>query len=266
MQDYNDSTMNSQTKFNSVQARNELVLWMVMGPIILILLFFTGIALLFLTPVFFIYSVVSGLLFLRTLNTGYLIRGLLFVFLTAFTLLYFFLGNHLLTWAMGAMSVLLLVWLVIMVLVREFKWRNLLVLELAAQPVEDVSEGYSMRPMPAAKLRYTWKQLLGFGRFIQRNLVAVAYYEKDKVIFSLSRNRLRMIFFSRDYINGTWVAFDRGGTVSVHISRDDYAQFRESYAFDQLSNSLGHIFGEFYGLYEQGREQDITRKLDSMRL
>jgi hypothetical protein len=258
--------MKYQTKLNSVQAKNELVLWMVLGPILLILLFFTGLALLFLAPVFILYSLVSGLLFLRTLSTGYLVRCLLFFFLTIFTLLLFFMGKHVLTLVAAVLSALLLIWLVIMLLVREFKWRILQVLELAAQPVDEVREGYSMRPMPAGKLNYTWEQLLGFAGHLRQNLAAIVYYEKDKVIFGLSRNTLKMVTFSRDYLNDTWVAFDRDGHVSVHISREDHAQFRESYAFDQLCDSLGSVFTEFFHLHQQGRGQEILHKLDFIRL
>ncbi len=243
-----------------------MVLWMVMGPVILILLFLTGLAILLLTPVFLIYTVISGLLFLRTRNTGYLVKGLLFLFLTLFTLTVFFLGNHVFTLVTGAFSALLLIWLLALVLVKDFKWRNLQVLELAAQPVDEVREGYSMRPMPAGNLRYNWDELLGFAGYVRRNLVADVYFENDKVAFSLNRDRFKMITFSRDYLNGTWVAFDRQGHVSVHLSREDHAQFRESYAFDQLCNSLGSVFSGFFELYRQGREQEVVRSLDSVQL
>ena len=41
--------MSNARKLNSVEARNVLVFWMVAGPILLILLFLTGFAILFFT-------------------------------------------------------------------------------------------------------------------------------------------------------------------------------------------------------------------------
>lgn len=254
--------MSDSQKLNPVQAKHELVLWMVMGPILLIMLFLFGFAVLFFTPVFFIYSVISALLFFRTLNAGYLVKSLLFGFLSVFTLLLFFAGTSFFTLVVGVICILLLSWLVILVLEREFKWRNLHVFELAARPVETVEEGYSMRPMPAGSLSYNREQLRSFAEFIRRNLIAVVFYQDDKVVFGLERNRFKMATFNAEYIRDSWVSFDNEGNVSVHIARGDYEKFRESYAFDQLSDSLGSVFKEFLDLHRNGKGREIIRKLD----
>ena len=257
--------MSGNQKLNPVQAKNELVFWMVAGPILLIMLFLFGFAILFLTPLFFAYFVASALLFLRTLNGGYLLKSVLFGFLTAFTLLLFFSGTGILTIIAGLICIILLTWLIILVVIRDFKWRNLQVLELAAAPVEAVEEGYTMRPMPAGKLSSAREQLLPFAGFIRRNLIAVVYFQKDRVVFGLTRNRLKMITFGSDYVRDTWVSIDYQGNVSVHMARKDYEQYNESYAFDQLSDSLGNVFKEFFELYRKGREKEIIRKLDRFR-
>jgi len=254
--------MGGQRKLNPVLAKNELVLWMVMGPILLILMFLFGFAILLLAPVFVIYSLTSAMLFFRTLNTGYLVKSLAFFFLSVFTILMFFTGIEIFTIVTGIIGLLMLVWLFILVLVGDFKWRIFQVLELASVPVEDIKEGYSMRPKAVSRLDYAWEQFPSFAGFIRRNLISVVYFESDRVVFGLNRNRFKMITFNSDYIRDTWVSFDRVGNVSVHIARKDYEQFNDTYAFDQLSDSLGNIFMDFFELYRKGREKEIIRKLD----
>lgn len=255
-----------EPKIDAHQLRSEAILWMVMGPFLLIFLFLFGFAVILFAPICLVYGTVSLLMFFRTLNTGYLIKGLMFLFLVLFFLLFFFSGFGMFTIIAGIISSVLLVWLLVLIGIRDHKWRNMELLELAAMPVNDLAEGYSMRPMPTGKLSYQWKDLIRFTAFIRRNLISVPYFDKDKVIFSLNRSRFKLITFSSDYINDSWVSFDREGNISVHISKQDYELFRDSYAFDQLCNSLGLVFADFFKWHQQGREAEIIKKLDYIRI
>jgi hypothetical protein len=255
-----------ERKLNTGQIKNEVVLWMVLGPILLIFLFLFGFAIILFAPIFAVYSLISILMFFRTLNSGYLVKSMLFFFLLMFVLFMFFNGFNFFAIVAAVISGILLVWLVALIVVRDHKWRTLQLFELAAMPVDDVEDGYSMRPMPAGKLNYTWDELLSFAGFVRRNLISVIHFQKDRIIFSLERNRSKLISFNSDYISDTWVSFEKNGNVSVHISKKDYMMFRDSYAFDQLCDSLSNTYIEFFKLHQEGKEHEILRKLDFIRV
>lgn len=255
-----------ERKFNADSGRNETVLWMILGPALLVLVFLYGFSLILLAPFCIIYSLLSLMLFIRTKNSGYMIKSMMFVFLSLFFILIPFTGFDILTMFLGGISLLFMIWLFILIAIRDYKWRTDEVLELAAMPVSDVKEGYTMRPMPAGKLDYQWNELLQFSKFIRRNLISVPHKGDDKIIFSLNKSRFKLISFNSDYIQDSWVSFDRKGQIAVHISRDDYQMYKENYAFDQLCNSLGNIYGEFFKLFQQNKESEIIKRIDLIRI
>lgn len=258
--------MNMEQKRNDNSGRNETIFWMILGPLLVVLVFLYGFSLVLLSPIFAVYSILSILLFIRTRNMGYMIKSLMFFFLLLFVILLFFTGNKILTLFMGGISLIFLVWLIILIAIRDYKWRTSQMLELAAMPVDEIKNGYTMRPMPAGKADFEWNELLRYSYFIRRNLISVPYYEKDKVIFSLNRSRIKLISFSSNYIQDSWVAFERSGQVSVHISKEDYKMYKDNYAFDQLCNSLGNLYVDFFKLFRQNKEAEIIRRIDIIRV
>lgn len=257
--------MYPERKLNSKAGRNETLFWMIVGPALIVLVFLFGLGVIFLAPVCLVYCLFSFLLYLRTFNPGYLVKSMMFFFLTVFFILAFFSGLDIVSLFMGGVSLLFLILLLILIAVRDYKWRTTELLELAAWPVNDVKEGYTMRPMPAGKLEYKWDELQQFASFIKRNLVSVVYHEKDKVVFSLNRSRLKLISFSSDYIRDSWISFDHSGQVSVHISKEDYKLYKDNYAFDQLCNSLGSLYSEFFLMFQQKKESNILKQIDLIR-
>jgi hypothetical protein len=255
-----------ERKIKTFQAKNELVLWMVMGPILLVFLFLFGFGVLLFVPVLIVYCILTLLLFLRTLNMGYLLKSMLFFSLMIFALSIFFTGASVLTWTVGVFSVFLLISLIAVIVIREHRWRTTAVLEMAAMPVEEIREGYSMRPMPAGMLSYTWEELILFAGFVRKNLISVTHYELDKVVFTLDHSMGKLLSFGSADVRDTWVAFDRKGNISVHISKKDYDKFDKKYAFDELCSSLGEVYKSFFELFKEGKSQEIIRKLDILRL
>ena len=77
--------MNVYSKLKSEELRAEAIVWMVIGPMMLLFLLFFGIGILLVIPICIVYGLVSFLLFLRTLNTGYMIKSILFLFLLRIT-------------------------------------------------------------------------------------------------------------------------------------------------------------------------------------
>lgn len=246
--------------------RNETIFWMIVGPFLVVLIFLYGFSLILLSPVCIVYSILSLLLFIRTHNMGYLIKSMMFFFILVFVILLFFIGPGILTFFIGGMGLVFMIWLFVLIGIRDYKWRTSEVLELAALPVEEIRNGYTMRPMPAGKADYQWNDLIRFSRFIRRNLISVTYHEDEKVIFSLNRSRLKLISFSSDYIQDSWVSFDKSGQIVVHISKEDYKMYKDSYAFDQLCNSLGSLYSDFLTLFIEKKESEIIKKIDIIRV
>ena len=234
--------MHPERKLNTNIGRNETVLWMVLGPLLVTLVFLLGLSIALFAPICLVYSLLSLLLYVRTLNTGYIVKSLMFFFLAVFFVLVLFRGYDIITFFFGAVSLLFVIWLFILIGIRDYKWRTTELLELAAMPVNKIEEGYSMRPMPAGKVEYQWSEMLRFSKFIRRNLISVPYHEKGKVIFSLNRSRLKLISFSSNYIKDSWVAFD------------------------QLCNSLGVLYSEFLRLFQEDNEAEIIKRIDFIRI
>jgi hypothetical protein len=160
-----------------------------------------------------------------------------------------------------------LVWLVIVFVNRKLKWRGRDILELAAYPVEDIGNGYTARPLPAGKVEFSPRQILEFAEFARRNLIAVPYIVKDKVVLvpiPADREFPFILGLKTDYSDETWVSFDMDGEVSVNISQRDYLSYRDPLAFDQLCASLSSLFVEFLDLHARGEGVRIMDRLDAV--
>jgi len=162
-----------------------------------------------------------------------------------------------------------LVWVLIQVATRRMKWRGREILELVADPVDDIGNGYTARPLPAGKTEFTQRQIMEFAEFARRNLIAVSYIGKEKVVFvpvMTGREFGFVMGLKSDYTDETWVAFDFDGNVSVNISHRDYLEYKESLAFDQLCESLGNLFVEFVEMQQRGEGVRILDRMDSLKI
>lgn len=161
------------------------------------------------------------------------------------------------------------VFLIFMFVTRQAKWRGRDVLELAAQPVDDIADGYSPRPHPVGKCEFGRTEIIGFASFARRKLIAMTYVEPGRVVFVPVKMGTEFGYlFSRDreYTNDTWVAFENDGQVSVNISEGDYLTYREDFDFDQLCRSLADVFIDFLNMYRKGQETRILDRLDAMKI
>ena len=152
---------------------------------------------------------------------------------------------------------------------RQAKWRGRDILELAAQPVDEVVEGYTARPHPAGKAEYTRSEILDFANFARRKLIAWTFVERDRVVFSLVKmgNEFGYLFSpNRGYDGTTWVAFDNEGNITVNISEADYLGFREDFDFDRLCSSLADVFVDFLDMHRKGQDTRIMDRLDAMKI
>ena len=110
--------------------------------------------------------------YFRTRSYGYLISALyvssLTIFVNTLPLEYLDSGGRLPAYSQLLVftTIFFLVWVLILLLTRRTKWRGREVFELAAQNVNDVSEGFTLRPLPTGKIEAYKSQVLGYAEFL----------------------------------------------------------------------------------------------------
>ncbi|HUU99752.1 MAG TPA: hypothetical protein VMW32_02205 [Bacteroidales bacterium] len=160
-------------------------------------------------------------------------------------------------------------WLLYLFLSKKAKWKGREVFELASVSTEPQPNGFTERPHPAGKTDYSRNELLGFARFLRRNLVAMPYFEENCVVFVPVKmdDEFNYIFNPGKFRqNRSWIAFDFQGNVTVNISKRDYVDYKEELSFDQLCENLGKIFIGFMGYYRKGEADRIIYKLNELGL
>ena len=220
-----------------------------------------------------LYALYSLNVWIRTMNTGYLIASLYQLALGLFILT---MPTDL---EMGLRSPLSRLFLVIYILLlpalgyyaytKKIKWRGREILELAATPVEEIGNGFTPRPLPAGRLEYTRNELLEFAEFVRRNLIAIPFGEGQRIVMVVVKmgEEFRYMLGLHDHIlDETWVSFDFNGEVSVNISQRDYLEFREALSFDQLCDSLGQLFIDFFNMFRRGESVRVIDRMDALRL
>lgn len=156
--------------------------------------------------------------------------------------------------------------MIIFFLQRKLKWRTREMLELAAQPIEDKTNGLTQRPFQAGEIEYSPDEIRDFASFIKRKLIAIPVFEEKRTVFILNIPTEHFLLFSKRYDNRTWVAFGYDGKVTVNIQQQDYFMYRDLLAFDQLCQSLGNLFIDFMKQYMNGEESQIIYRLNALNL
>ena len=159
--------------------------------------------------------------------------------------------------------------LIYLAITRRLKWRGREIFELAAEPVEEIGDGYTSRPRPVGKVEYSPEQMRGFARFCARHLIALPYITSKNITLvpiKMGEEYGRLLGLSGDYRDATWVNFDVDGEVSVHIAHKDYLDYREPLAFDPLCASLGQVFIDFFELYNKGEGVRVIDRMDDLRI
>ena len=223
------------------------------------------------TVLFWGYALYSLLIYVRTLNAGFLVSMMFQISVSFVTLsmpatiqnpankgwTIFFLVAEL----------FFMIWLYMLAANRKIKWRGRDILELVAAPVEQVGNGYTPRPLPSGKTEFTKQQIEKFADFARRNLIAVTYFGRDRIVFVpvvTGRESGFILGLKNDYTDETWVAFDNDGNVSVNISHRDYLEYKDNLAFDQLCESLGNLFVEFIELHNRGEGVRVIDRLNAV--
>ena len=118
------------------------------------------------------------------------------------------------------------------------------------------------------KIECSVRELAGFSHFIKSKLIAWPIREANRVVFVpiATGDEYRLpLGFSNDYSENTWVAIDKDGNVQAQISKKDYLKYKESLAFDQLVESIGQLFIDFFERYKNGEEVRIIYELNRIK-
>lgn len=209
----------------------------------------------------FVFAIYHFLILLRTRNFWYVISMLFYIFLPL-TLLPV---NRNLTGIFGITTGILIIFLFYMLFTRKIQFWNLEILELAARPVDESSDGFTPRPFPAGKAEYSRQDVVDISRFLAKHMIAFPYFKEEKVFLLISGNLLiHFLFLRKNYLKDTFICFDDNGNLSVNISRKDYQKYREELTFDQLCNSLADLFRNFLELYQNDEKNRILEIIRSL--
>lgn len=220
-------------------------------------------------PFFVLNSFIGPWLYYRTSNPGYLVYTFYFVSLTALFYTIGFEGidgNKNILLVIASINVIFFVWLYYLIFTRKLKFRSREIFELAAKHLDEGEDSFSDRPYPVGKSNYSKEDIHAFSSFMKKNLVAIPFYEKDRVVLSLDTSYGRVYGFNKHYSSQTWVSFDYDGNVSVNFAMKDYLGYKEELTHDQLCDSLGKLFIQFLDLYKKGKGVMILDQLNSLKL
>ena len=247
-------------------------------PLTILLIFFVAwkslgveAAYTFLGFVFLAFAGISFLNYALIKNPGYLLVALfqisaVFAFAGKHSSM-FFISEELTSIAAGIVM-LCLVGVAYVWFTKRLKWRLRELLEIAAAPIDDTTNGFTPRPRPIGRADYSNVELKEFGAFGLKNHIAIPQYESDRVVFvaaDWTRGFLWLYKLRRDYSAATWVAFDYDGNMTVNIARRDYLKYKDSLSFDQLCQSLGYQFIGYLELFRRGEGSQIIHIMNAVR-
>ncbi len=135
------------------------------------------------------------------------------------------------------------------------------IFELAAIPLKGVENGFTGRPYPAETWEYTLDEINTFSRFLHKNMIAFPRYYANKVVLSFSAKMVDP--GKQDPARSSFISFDSLGNIIVNISKEDYAQFKEDFTFDQLCQSISEVFKDLFHKFKTGDTEAIIRTMES---
>ena len=210
--------------------------------------------------------------YIRTHNTGYLITSIFNIVWGGFAWslpIPFPDEIPTLTKLLIALLLFMLPVLWFFILTKRLKWRGREIFELAAFKVEDTTSGHTSRPRPVGKANYTEQDLHAFADFLSKNLIALSYFETDRVIFAPIKNSQEYPFLlgvTPDLNEFSWVAFELNGNITAHISHKDYLAYRDELSFDALCESMGRLFIEFLEICQRGEQVRVVERINALQL
>ena len=137
------------------------------------------------------------------------------------------------------------------------------ILELAARPVDDSQNGFTARPYPAGKIACSKGELNGFSELLKKLVIAVPIVEENGIALSLPDDWFKRLYNTfGHYTDDTRVTIQYNGDVSVHISKYDYKKYKDELTFDQLCDSMGALFIQYFELFKNGEGDQLMGSIN----
>ncbi|OQX52248.1 MAG: hypothetical protein B5M54_09325 [Candidatus Aminicenantes bacterium 4484_214] len=165
----------------------------------------------------------------------------------------------------AVISVFFLVGFIWVLATKKINWRYREILELAAKPVTDASDGFTSRPFVSGQANFSRNEALGLARFLLKHVICFPIIEAERIVLVIPRVMwVYLLGFRRSYEEATYVALAKSGEIIVRIAQSDYQKFKNELTFDQLCQSLGELFKQFLQHYQEGEPRKIIHKLNSI--
>lgn len=205
----------------------------------------------------------NAVLFARTRNYGLIPAILLHLNLGAINFIYLFTNEFIVLAPFSFVLFLLVVITLYNYFTKKVSYRHRKVFELAARPVEKTTDGFTPRPYPIGEVQFKKEVITDFANFLTKNLIAMSYFEKDKIYLVIDQNEWTYArIFKPNFKHQTYVSFDNSGKLSVNIAKKDYKKYKEEYAFDELNESLGNLFKVFLDYFKNEEQEQILKMFD----
>ena len=106
------------------------------------------------------------------------------------------------------------------------------------------------------------KEILGLARYLAGERILVFESEPEVITYTFSMNTSPIAGSHLKKLS--YVAFNKDGNISVHISERDYREYKNQLSFDQLCASFSTLFKQFLEYYKEGNEDRIKNELKSV--
>ena len=207
----------------------------------------------------------NTVLFARTRNYGLIPAILLHLNLGTINFIYLFTNEFIVLAPFSVLLFLLVIITLYNYFTKKVSYRHRKVFELAARPVEKTTDGFTPRPYPVGEVHFKKEVITDFAKFLTKNLIAMSYFEKDKIYLVIDQNEWTYArILKPNFKNQTYVSVDYSGKISVNIAKKDYKKYKEEYAFDELCESLGNLFKSFLEYFKDGKQDKIIKMFDNL--
>lgn len=205
----------------------------------------------------------SLILTIRTKNWYFIVGFLMVIFLVTANLIRVFYSESTGEYFLLGVFVFGLWWIYIAI-TKKVKPRVCEILEMAAKPVNGTANGFTNRPYVSGSTEFLRYEMKAFSKFLLKHLIALPYYEKNRTVILLEYSFKHVLNLRSDCSGLTHIIFNEDGHVLVNISRKYYLKYKEELTFDQLCDSLGHLFIEFLEFFKQGEGKRIIDRMNSI--
>lgn len=168
-----------------------------------------------------------------------------------------------------ALTLILLVWMALLFFTKRLKWRGREFMELVSDGVPESDDSFSDRPRPAGRLEGSAASISGFVNYLKSSLICLPFSQSDKIFLVPVKmgREYRYLYRSKvDLSADTWISISETGDLAVHISHEDYLDYRANLSVDKLGESVGDTLQQFYRLYLNREEVRILDELGNTKV